>query len=216
VPVPVLACGAFLTAVCCAALTFALLRPVRVLPFLRPAPPVVLRDADGMSIAFPSAATITIFQVSALRCPGPCEDGHPALQAVQRHLEAVPPAVAVRLVTIVLDGEGRPGALRRRAAALGADRRWWRLATSDPAALKDRIGGGLGVYYAADHKHGVLFDPATILVDERGIVRAEYRTARPDAAGMVRDLDLVRREASSRGAARAAYAAAHLFLCYPR
>jgi cytochrome oxidase Cu insertion factor (SCO1/SenC/PrrC family) len=194
-----------------------MLRPVQVLPFLRPAPPFVLYDADGGTVATPrTAGTILLVQISALRCSGACEDGHPAFQTVQRRLAAVPPAVPVRLVTIVLDGGARPGALRGRAAALGVDPRWWRLATADAARLKTAVGGGLGVYYSAGTAAGVAFEPATVLIDDRGIVRAEYRTGRPDPARLIRDLDLVLREASSRGAVRGAYAVAHFFLCYPR
>jgi cytochrome oxidase Cu insertion factor (SCO1/SenC/PrrC family) len=217
IPPAVAACAVVVVAVCGTGLAIALLRPIQVLPFLRPAPPITLHDAGGAVVApAATAGSIVLFQVSALRCPGRCDDGHAALQVVQRRLAAAPPSVPVSLVTIVLDGDGHSGALRRRAAALGADSRWWRLGTADAAALKNSVGAGFGVYYTADQNRRPAFEPATVLVDERGIVRAEYRTARPDPARMLRDLDLVLREASSRGAARAAYAAAHLFLCYPR
>ena len=61
------------------------------------------------------------------------------------------------------------------------------------------------------------FDPAFILVDGWGIMRAEYRTAAPEVDLIMRDIDLVTTEArNSTGAARYAYEAAHLFVCYPR
>jgi protein SCO1 len=209
--------GISLAALACAALGFAWLRPVQVLPLLQPAPPVTLRDGDGAVIASAHlGGTVLFFQLSALRCPGPCGDGHEALRALQRRLEVSPPAVPVRLLTVLLDGNVPPAAFRARQAALGVDPRWWRVATADAAQLKNVVGGGFGVYYAADAAGRVAFEPATFLVDEHGIVRAEYRTASPDPARIGRDLDLVLREASSRGVARAAYAAAHLFLCYPR
>jgi cytochrome oxidase Cu insertion factor (SCO1/SenC/PrrC family) len=216
-PRAVLACGTFLAAVSCAALVIALVRPVQVLPFLRPAPPYTLRDASGGTVTSAGASgTIMLFQVSALRCPAGCEDGHAVLAAVQRRLRGAAPPRPVRLVTVVLDGGARTDALRRLGREFGADPQWWRIATADATRLKDIIGAGLGIYYTADRAGRIAFEPATILVDERGIVRADYRTARPDSARIVRDLDLVLREAASRGAARAAYAAAHFFLCYPR
>jgi protein SCO1 len=209
--------GVSLAVLACAALAFAWLRPVQVLPLLQPAPPVTLRDGSGAVIASAHlGGTVLLFQLSALRCLGPCGDGHEALHTLQRRLEVSPPAVPVRLLTVLLDSPVPPAALRARQVALGADPRWWRVATADAAQLKNVVGAGFGVYYAADGTGRVAFEPATFLVDERGIVRAEYRTASPDPARIGRDLDLVLREASSRGVARAAYAAAHLFLCYPR
>jgi protein SCO1 len=194
-----------------------LLRPVQVVPLLRPAPSVTLRDADGGTIVSARlGGTVLIFELAALRCPGPCDGGHEALLALQRRFAAAPPAVPVRLVTVMLDGDGRSGALRARRAAMRADRRWWRVATADAVQLKDVFGAGFGAYYTTDRDGRVEFEPATFLVDERGMVRAEYRTGSPDPARIGRDLDLIIREASSRGTARALYAAAHLFLCYPR
>jgi len=200
----------------CTTLAFALFRPVQVLPLLRPAPPVALDDAAGAPIVLARlAGTILVFQFSALRCALPCDDGHQAFQQLQQRLAAKPLGLPVRLVTVVLDGQGRPRQLAERSASMGADPRWWRLATGDATRLKDVVGGGFGVYYAPGPS-GVAFDPATIVVDERGIVRAEYRTASPDAGLIWRDAQLIVREAASRGASRVLYSAAHLFLCYPR
>jgi protein SCO1/2 len=209
--------GISLAACACAALAVAVFRPVQILPLLRPAPPMTLREGDGSVITSAHlGGTVFVFHLSALRCLGPCGNGHAALHMLQRRLEVSPPAVPVRLLTVLLDSSVSPAALRARQAALGADPRWWRVATADATQLKNMVGAGFGVYYAADGTGRVAFEPATFLVDERGIVRAEYPTASLDPARIGRDLDLVLREASSWGAARAAYAAAHLFLCYPR
>ncbi|HYM91183.1 MAG TPA: SCO family protein [bacterium] len=216
-PVGVWICGAFVTLLVCATLAFAVFRPVQVLPLLRPAPPVSLRDADGVPVTLGRlSGAIVVFQFSALRCAAPCPDGHQALQQLQQRAAAAPLRLPVRLVTVVLDGQERPQALRARRAALGADSPWWQFATGDATQLKDAVGGGFGVYYAQDRDGRIALDPATVLVDERGIVRAEYRTAAPEAALIWRDIGLIAREASTRGAARALYSAAHLFLCYPR
>ncbi|HLJ59674.1 MAG TPA: SCO family protein [bacterium] len=186
----------------CTTLAFALFRPVQVLPLLRPAPPVALADAAGAPIVLARlAGTILIFQFSALQCARPCDDGHQAFQQLQQRLAAKPLGVPVRLVTVMLDGQGRPRQLAERSASMGADPRWWRLATGDATRLKDVVGGGFGVYYGPG-PGGIVFDPATIVVDERGIVRAEYRTASPDAGLVLRDAQLIAREAASRGASR--------------
>jgi protein SCO1/2 len=50
-----------------------------------------------------------------------------------------------------------------------------------------------------------------------GIIRAEYRTPEIDPAILLRDIHFVAEEARrSTGAAKLAYEAAHLFMCYPR
>jgi len=216
-PAGVRVVGLSLTVVACAALAFALWRPVQVVPLLHPAPLLTFRDANGFPVTSAGLdGTIVLLQFSALRCAAPCPDGHAALQAIQRRFDASPPPVPVRLVTVVLDAGATSAALRARETAMGAAPRWWRAAAGDARALKNAIGAGFGVYYTADAAGRVAFEPATILVDGRGIVRAEYRTASPDVRRLARDLDLVVREAASRGPVRAAYAAAHLFLCYPR
>ncbi|MCS7040866.1 MAG: hypothetical protein NZP34_14765, partial [Caldilineales bacterium] len=60
-------------------------------------------------------------------------------------------------------------------------------------------------------------DPVYILVDGWGIIRREYRyrTLTPDVDRIVRHIGVLAEEVrNSRGAARLAYEAAHLFLCY--
>ena len=138
----------FIVLLACASLAFAVFRPVQVLPLLHPAPPVSLRAADGAPLALARlGGTIVVFQISALRCAPTCADGHEALHAIQQRLAAASLSVPVRLVTVVLDGDGRPRALAARRAAMGADPRWWQLATGGATQLKDIVGAGFGVYY---------------------------------------------------------------------
>jgi len=201
----------------CASLAFAVFRPVQVLPLLHPAPPVSLRTADGAAVGLARlGGTIVVFQISALQCTPPCADGHEALHAIQQRLATASLPVPVRLVTVVLDGAGRPGALAARSAAMDADPRWWQLATAVATQLKDIVGAGFGIYYTQGRDGRIALDPATIVVDGHGIVRADYRTAALSAVLLWRDIGLVAREAASRGAGRMLYGAAHLFLCYPR
>ena len=216
-PPAVVLSAVFTLVFCCATLAFAVLRPVQVLPLLHPAPPIALRAADGTSVTLERmGGTIVVFQVSALRCALACADGHETLRRIQQRLAAAAPPVPVRLVTVMLDGDGRMRALAARAAALGAAPGWWQVATADPDQLKDIVGAGFGVYYTRARDGRVAFDPATILVDDRGVVRADYRTAAISADLLWRDIGLVAREAVSHGVDRALYGAAHLFLCYPR
>jgi len=90
------------------------------------------------------------------------------------------------------------------------------------------IGGGFGVYYEktaqpsegqGGHSHSdyaFVHENRFVLVDERGLIRAEYHDLTLDVDRVMRDIRLVSREAASQGAVRYVYEAAHLFLCYPR
>jgi protein SCO1/2 len=122
------------------------------------------------------------------------------------------------LVTISFDpAHDTPEVLRAYAQAVGADPARWRFATGDPARLKHIIGGGFEVYYAPNDDGSYTFDPAFVLVDGWGIIRAEYhyRTLVPDTERMLRHIGVIAEEVrNSKGAARVAYEAAHLFLCY--
>ena len=81
--------------------------------------------------------------------------------------------------------------------------------------LKSVIGGGFSTYYT-EKEDGIKFDPAFMLVDGNGVLRAEYRTAVPDTDIILRDINLLVEEAhNSTGPQKLAYEAAHLFLCYP-
>lgn len=104
--------GAFVILVFSATVAFAALRPLQVLPLLRPAPPVPLRDTDSVPIALGRLnGVLVIFEFSALGCAAPCEDGHQALQQVQRRLPAASSAF-LSVFTVVLDGQKRPQALQ--------------------------------------------------------------------------------------------------------
>ena len=71
------------------------------------------------------------------------------------------------------------------------------------------------MYYGPSDDGGFDYDPAMMLVDGWGILRAEYRTPTPKLETVVRDVRLLIDEAeNSEGVARYAYEAAHLFLCY--
>ena len=79
------------------------------------------------------------------------------------------------------------------------------------------IGGGFGLYFGQRDDGSIILDSGYTLVDGAGIIRADYRLYNPDVDIILRDLRLLVEESqNSEGAARYAYEAAHLFLCYPR
>ena len=121
----------------------------------------------------------------------------------------------------------------------------WRFLTGDdPTAVKIMVSTGFDLFYErelaeaepgdaedapAQDAYRFKFVPMAVLIDGWGIIRSEYRQYEPaerlsysDGASdidpdiLLRDIRLVAEEANnSQGVAKAAYGAAHLFLCYP-
>lgn len=201
-------------------LAFAIFQPVKVLPRMQLAPGFSLLDQDGQPLTNESLrGHAVLYAFSYTRCPQPCSNIDATLKQVQEGLNSLDlGGLPVSLVTLSFDPEhDTPDVLQAHAAALGADPAIWRFATGDAMRLKLILGGGFEVYYAADETGGFKFDPALVLVDWAGIVRAKYdlRTTAPDADALLAHIALLAREAkNSSGAARLAYEAAHLFACY--
>lgn len=201
-------------------IAFATLRPIQVLPRIRLAPGFALADQDGARLTNEDLrGQVVLYNFTYTGCAAPCPPTSAVMRAVQDRLSEVdasgPP---ISLVTISFDPErDSPETLRAFAAEAGADPARWRFATGEATRLKYALGGGFGLYYALQPEGAFTFDPLFVLVDGWGIVRAEYRTATPEVDRLLRDIRLVITEArNSRGAAKYAYEAAHLFLCYPR
>jgi protein SCO1/2 len=141
------------------------------------------------------------------------------MRQLQERLQTVDTGgIDVRLVTISFDPENdTPQRLQAYAQQWGADGDQWQVVTGDPFLVKQVIGNGFYTYYQQQEDGRFEFDPAFVLTDGWGLLRAEYRTATPDLETVARDVGLIAQEAhNSQGAARYAYEAAHLFLCYPR
>jgi protein SCO1/2 len=200
-------------------LAFAVGRPFLVLPRIAISPGFALTNQDGRRLTSEDLrGQIVIYNFTYSHCVVPCPETSPVMQAIQAQIEQIDAyGLPVKLVTITLDSErDTPGRLRAYADALGANTAVWHFLTGDAARLKEIIGGGFGVYYAAHQGVAIQFDPTFILVDGAGVVRARYRTAGLDLAVVQRDVHLIAREAhDSQGALRLAYEAAHLFVCYP-
>lgn len=201
---------------------FAVLRPVKVLPRIQPLPPFDLVDQNGRYVGYPELlgkiSVVSFFPTKADSATKLIED----LKNFRQQLltEDKENDFPVQWITITLDPEhDTPQVLsdfaRRENLATFED---WFFLTGSPLAVKLAVGTGFGVFYDQPAQPGgdLVFDRTLVLVDERGIIRAKYALDRMDWDVVLRDTQLLRKEASSDGAMRAAYEAAHLFLCYPR
>jgi protein SCO1/2 len=201
-------------------IAFATLQPVKVLPRLRPAPAFTVTDQAGQRLTNEDVrGQIVLYTFGATRCGPACEPGDAIMAAVQAEAARFSAdGLNLLLVTMLFDAErASPAAAQAFAQARGADPARWRVVSGDPAGLKQTIGGGFEVYYAAKPDGEFTYEPALVLVDGLGIIRGEYRAQAQnlDAAIIVRQIEVLQNEVrNSAGANRLAYEAAHFFLCY--
>lgn len=198
-----------------AILAFVTLRPIVVLPRITLAPGFALTEARRQRMTSEDMrGQLTFYTFVPWACPATCQHTLAALRTTQERLAEQTLDVPVRFVVVVLDAPAAtPLALAPLADTLPAE---WLVATAAPETLKRTVGGGFGVFYDANATP-LKYDPAVMLVDGVGILRADYRTAQPDPATLLRDLGLIDQEVrNSTGLGALAYEAAHLFVCYPR
>ncbi len=200
---------------------FATLKPIRVLPRIRLAPGFSLIDQDGNTLTSEDMrGSIVLYSFLYTHCTGPeCDSVKNTLLEVDRRLpETNLGDTPFRFVVISFDPErDTPERLRTYADSLGVDLDHWTFATGEPRLLKYIIGGGFEAYYEKKPDGTYMFDPVFVLVDGWGIIRGEYRyqTQIPNTDRIVRHIGVLAEEVQkSKGAAKAAYEAAHLFLCY--
>ncbi|CAN5738588.1 SCO family protein [soil metagenome] len=203
-----------------ALLAFTFFQPIQVLPRIALGPGFAFVDQSGQRLTNEDLrGHLVLYTFTYTNCQTPCPQTSQTLRLVQQQLAQIDTrGLPVDLVTISFDPEhDTPTRLAAFARQLGADLSNWHFVTGEPAALKNVIGGSFGLYYNRNSDSTFTFDPAFVLVDGVGIIRATYRTADLDRAILQRDLGLIANEArNSQGAARFAYEAAHLFLCYPQ
>lgn len=199
---------------------FATLKPIQVLPRVRPGPPFVLADQAGQRVTNEDLrGQIVLYTFGYTGCGAACEPLDEVMKAAQANASSLTSqGLPLTLVTMLFDPERDTSrALQTYSQTLGVDSSRWRLLTGDPARLKQVIGGGFEVYYSAKPDGSFEFEPAAVLVDEYGIIRAEYRGQAQtlDAQTVLRHITVLEDEIrNGRGASRAAYEAAHFFLCY--
>ncbi len=204
-------------------LGFVLLRPIQVMPRLGPAPAFRLTDQLGRPVThLDLVGQIVVFDFIATQG----DEAAPVMTDSMRRLRDELRrrgwlGKRVRLVTLTFDPErDTPEVLNVYARAQQADPNEWLFLTGEPDMLRAVIGGGFGVYYRKSQTtgQGTIFSRTSkfVLVDGQGLIRAEYYGPTLDIARVIRDIELIQREASSTGVARYAYEAAHWFLCYPR
>ncbi len=193
---------------------FAVFQPIKVLPRSTLAPGFALTDASGAPVNNETLrGRLVVYHFASSKCGDACDAGNVVMRALQQQLAARKELPPVSLVTFNLESPRNAADQTELADQLGAQPTSWRVLSGDARAVKRVVGGGFRVFY---NDTGAQLEPALMLVDGWGILRAEYREPVPDLARIERDLGLLSEEArNSHGAARLAYEAAHLFLCYP-
>lgn len=198
---------------------FAIARPVKVLPRIKPLPAFALVDQYGLPLTSADLlGRMVMINVTYTGCGEACAAQRQGMVDLREALRARGLLGSrVLLLTVSFDPERDAGqALQVYAAQQGAERESWRFATGDPAALKLLLGGELGIYYGEPDASGQIpHEQNLLLVDGNGVLRARYNGEALDQGRLLRDVGMVAEEAGSTGVMRQVYEASHLFLCYP-
>jgi len=212
--------GALILALMAGVLYFALGRPVQVLPRGQEVPAFNMTDHRGATYVFPdSARPINAFVVAAAW-------DAPAVAAIVPLLEEIDALVTqggwqdlVQVAWITPDpARDDVAAMRALAERLPLPEQLDAvLLTGAPVTTRLVVGGGFGIYVGtAEDSSPLIYEPALVLVDDLGYVRARYEVRRLSSSRLARDLGLLAKEMRAGGAGRLVYEAAHLFMCYPR
>jgi len=200
-------------------LSFKIFEPVQVLPRIRLAPGFIMTDQVGQSVTSEDLkGSVVLYTFTYTNCGEDCVAPEDTIRDVKARVDDTVEA-DVRFVTISFDpARDTPDRLAERAAAMGADGRQWIYAVPSPESAKTIIGTGFREWYSELDDGSFEFDPTLVLVDGWGVVRGEYQyqTLSSDTDRIVRHITILEDEINnSHGAAKLAYEAAHLFLCYP-
>lgn len=226
-----------------AIMSFTIFRPIQVLPRVALGPGFGLSDTEGTKITNESMrGKIVLYSFTYTHCTEACPKLMSKMQQVRDRISEVELGdVKFELVTITIDPErDTPQQLATYAANYGATPEsnktmipWHFVTGNNPELVKIMVSSGFELYHektsAAGQDYQFKFTPMAVLIDGWGIVRAEYRqyedterlsysegTTDIDPNIILRDIGLVAQEArNSRGIAKSAYEAAHLFACYP-
>lgn len=203
------------------AFAFKVFQPIQVLPRMQLSPAFDLTDQNNERLTSEDLrGKFVLYTFTYTNCAAPCYNINETMQEVQSRLDEVQlDGIEVAFVTISVDPErDTPEVLKSYAETISADNDKWKFATTtNKALLKTIIGSGFETYYEDKGNGDFAFDPAYVLVDGWGIVRAEYRysTEVTHADRILRHLGVLAEEVrNSKGTTKYAYEAAHLFLCY--
>jgi protein SCO1 len=202
---------------------FGVWQPITVLPRIRLAPGYLLTNPQGTAVTSEDLrGRFTLYTFSHSQCTAETCPSHTA-QLAELHgwLAANAPAdLPLSMVTISLaPAQDTADVLADHMAGKAAVLQGipWHYLTGDPLRIRYVVGGGFKVYFS-DEATGepVRFDGRAVLVDDNGLIRAEYRAAVPDLDILSRDLNLLDGEHKNNSRLMAlGYEAAHLFVCYP-
>lgn len=221
--------GLLLIVVAVLGLGFLLLKPVKVLPLVAPAPTYQLTDQHSQP--FSSAdlgGKVVLYDFIYTSCTTVCPAMTGQMIQMQRQLEARGwLGRDVELVTITFDPDrDTPERLAAYAESVNADETGWHWLTGDSLEIKQLVGGEFGVYFEqvpldestpADHDHeGYDFVHSTVfvIVDENGDIRAEYQQML-DIEQTMRDVGLVVREKNAGPLLLPIVRLAHAIRAYP-
>ncbi len=198
---------------------FVTFRPILVLPRMTLAPGFAFTDETGAQLSNEDLrGKIALYTFTYTQCGDACADDMALMAEMQSRIAQMETdGIPVKLVTISFDPEqDSPQVLADFAQSLNADPEIWSFVTGNPITLKSVIGGGFSTYYDQKDDGTFVYDPAFMLVDGNGILRAKYYTLLPEPEILERDINLLVEEVhNSKGVNKYAYEAAHLFLCYP-
>lgn len=217
-------------------LTFAIARPIKVLPRMEPAPVFELASAAGGTFrSHEREGRVVVYLFGASRDRGRVEQ---LLELMRETALAMSGrnwlGTRAELALISLDPEfDTPAVLADLARSagltpwmggsfqgesLGSEGSGIQLLSGPPVAVKLAAGSGFGIYYEPPAPVGdrlqFVYEPTVVVVDGAGTVRARYRAEAIGVETLMRDVDLLLAEADAEGAARLLFAGAHLFLCY--
>jgi protein SCO1/2 len=200
---------------------FKIIQPIQVLPRMQLSPAFDLTDQNDERLTSEDLrGKFVLYTFTYTNCPVPCYNINETMQEIQSRLNEVQlDGIDVSFVTISIDPErDTPAVLKSYTETIGANTDTWKFATTtNKALLKTVIGSGFETYYEDKGNGNFALDPAFVLVDGWGIVRAEYRysTEVTHADRILRHLGVLAEEVrNSVGSGKLAYEAAHLFLCY--
>jgi protein SCO1/2 len=223
-----------MSAVLMAVLGFVVFRPIKVMPYLAVAPSYQLTSQEGRPVSNSDLyGRVVLYDFIYTHCTTVCPAMTGQMLQIQRRLAAMGLSEDVALVSITFDPQrDTPERLREYAERMNADQANWLWLTGDKISIKRLVGSDFGVYFEQvpidranavaaglseeeiasgyDFIHAVMF----VLVDEKGMIRAEYRELM-DVEQMVRDIRLVVNEKNAVGPARLLWQAAHLIRAYP-